>query len=590
VDLSRSDDELLAAARREPEAFAAFYRRHVDAVLRYLLYRTRSAEDAAELTAEVFAAALESSRCFKRQDVPARAWLFGIAGHKLADSRRRRRIAAGARRRLGVEPLALDDLDLERVEELADLQLVGRGMERLVADLPPGQREAVLARGAPAGEPGPGAAGVLDEGGRGVNEIADRIEAVLMAAARRRAARRHRRVVAAVALLGVLLLASGATAVTGVGPLGDALTADEKLPPGAKPEPGGESVLLVGEGAGGRRYEVRVYRARPGRRDLPGAHRYCGASYSADRRGKLDPISIVCTSGSAIAARLERRPLWLGCSGRGGAVGRPAPPDPVCGLALAVVREVTIDPRRGSAGEVKLSRPFSLRVDHAARVLRVRAVLGVVEAPDTQPGERTPAVEVTAVRPDGSRFVAHVGGRRLPTTDDVPSFDPRPASGSPRAEVGIAGPDGRRWTARTWRTAHGDVCAGARPAGVPRTTRCAWVPELGIFRSIVLDGAAGFITKLDRSRSRGRQAVFGFARADLRRLAVRDTAGRLWPAALSEPWTAWRRRPDDLAPVPRRFRRRFAGLPRSVRLRAFIAVIPAEAAPPYPVRLRFEAR
>jgi RNA polymerase sigma factor (sigma-70 family) len=146
VDVDRPDDELLAAARREPEAFAAFYRRHVDAVLRYLVYRTRNAEEAAELTAEVFAAALESSRRFKRQEAPARAWLFGIAGHKLADSRRRRRIAADARRRLGVEPLALDDVDLERVEELADLELVGRGMERLVDDLPPAQREAVLER------------------------------------------------------------------------------------------------------------------------------------------------------------------------------------------------------------------------------------------------------------------------------------------------------------------------------------------------------------------------------------------------------------------------------------------------------------
>jgi RNA polymerase sigma-70 factor (ECF subfamily) len=40
---------------------------------------------------------------------------------------------------------ALTDLDLERVEELVD---AGRGLnaERLVADLPPEQRQAVLAR------------------------------------------------------------------------------------------------------------------------------------------------------------------------------------------------------------------------------------------------------------------------------------------------------------------------------------------------------------------------------------------------------------------------------------------------------------
>jgi RNA polymerase sigma factor (sigma-70 family) len=142
----RSDDELLAATRREPEAFGVFYRRHGEAVLRYMLFRTRNAEDASELTAEVFAAALESSARFRKMDTPARAWLFGIANNKLADSRRRGGIADRARRRLGVERLGLDDAALERAEELADLELSRGGLASLVADLPEGEREAVLAR------------------------------------------------------------------------------------------------------------------------------------------------------------------------------------------------------------------------------------------------------------------------------------------------------------------------------------------------------------------------------------------------------------------------------------------------------------
>jgi RNA polymerase sigma factor (sigma-70 family) len=146
MESARSDDELLVAAAKEPEAFGVFYRRHVDAVLRYLVYRTRNAEEAAELTAEVFAAALEASGRFRTRTTPARAWLFGIVNHKLADSRRRRRIADDARRRLSVEPIQLDDLELERVEELADLELLGAGMEKLVADLPPAEQEAVMAR------------------------------------------------------------------------------------------------------------------------------------------------------------------------------------------------------------------------------------------------------------------------------------------------------------------------------------------------------------------------------------------------------------------------------------------------------------
>ena len=140
----RSDDELLAATARDAEAFGVFYRRHGEAVFRYMLFRTRSADEASELAAEVFAAALESSGRFRRMDTPARAWLFGIANHKLADSRRRGRIADHARRRLGVERLEL--AALERAEELADLALRGEGIGALVADLPGGERDAVLAR------------------------------------------------------------------------------------------------------------------------------------------------------------------------------------------------------------------------------------------------------------------------------------------------------------------------------------------------------------------------------------------------------------------------------------------------------------
>src|SRR5579862_481762 len=55
----RTDQELLAAALSvEPEAFTVFYSRHVDVVLAFLRRRTASAEIAADLMAETFAAAL----------------------------------------------------------------------------------------------------------------------------------------------------------------------------------------------------------------------------------------------------------------------------------------------------------------------------------------------------------------------------------------------------------------------------------------------------------------------------------------------------------------------------------------------------
>ena len=138
-----NDDELLARfAGGDAEAFVGFYRRHLAAVLGFFLRRTGDPELTADLTAEVFAAALIAAARYRPGERPALAWLFGIAAHKLADSRRRGRVEDEARRRLALGPLAVDDEDLARVEEMAD---VGAADAALAA-LPAGQRDAVLAR------------------------------------------------------------------------------------------------------------------------------------------------------------------------------------------------------------------------------------------------------------------------------------------------------------------------------------------------------------------------------------------------------------------------------------------------------------
>jgi RNA polymerase sigma-70 factor (ECF subfamily) len=140
-----SDAELLAASAEEPEAFGLFYRRHVEALLRYLQARTGRPELAADVCAETFARALERADQFDPARGPGRAWLFTIAGSVLIDGMRRGQVEARARRRLGMPPRELTDADIERIEELAD---AGRGLDpaALVADLPADQREAVLAR------------------------------------------------------------------------------------------------------------------------------------------------------------------------------------------------------------------------------------------------------------------------------------------------------------------------------------------------------------------------------------------------------------------------------------------------------------
>jgi hypothetical protein len=52
-----ADDELLGLARRDPEAFAVFYRRRIGSIVGFFVRRTACHETAADLTAETFAQA-----------------------------------------------------------------------------------------------------------------------------------------------------------------------------------------------------------------------------------------------------------------------------------------------------------------------------------------------------------------------------------------------------------------------------------------------------------------------------------------------------------------------------------------------------
>jgi RNA polymerase sigma-70 factor (ECF subfamily) len=142
----RSDEALLAATRREPEAFAVFYRRHVRALLGYFLRRTRDPELAADLTAETFAAALDGCHRFRPERGPAVAWLYGIARRQLGHAQHRGAVEDRARRRLGMAPLQLDDAALERVESLADAGATAAALASALAALPPDQRDAVRSR------------------------------------------------------------------------------------------------------------------------------------------------------------------------------------------------------------------------------------------------------------------------------------------------------------------------------------------------------------------------------------------------------------------------------------------------------------
>lgn len=144
-DAGDAGDEaaLVRAAQADPRMFGGLYRRYVDGVYRYLRARTGSAEDAADLTQQVFLQALEALPGYRERGTPFAAWLFRIA-RNLANNWARRRpamplewLAEGEWPRTGADqdPVVV----AERRDEL-------RRLEALLAELPAAKRELLALR------------------------------------------------------------------------------------------------------------------------------------------------------------------------------------------------------------------------------------------------------------------------------------------------------------------------------------------------------------------------------------------------------------------------------------------------------------
>jgi RNA polymerase sigma factor (sigma-70 family) len=154
-----TDAELLSATRRDAEAFAVFYDRYETAIVGYFLRRASDAEVAADLAAEVFAAALSAAARYRPDAATAAPWLFTIAHHTLARSVRRGRVEARARHRLGIhEAFELEPTQIDRVHAAV---AGDEWVNQLLIGLPEDQQTAIRAR-------------ILDE--LPYDEIADRLQ------------------------------------------------------------------------------------------------------------------------------------------------------------------------------------------------------------------------------------------------------------------------------------------------------------------------------------------------------------------------------------------------------------------------------
>ena len=139
-----SDAGLLAQAGTDPDAFAAFYDRYERAVVGYFMRRTRDPELAADLTAEVFAAALAAAQSYQELGKTAAPWLFTIANNILVSSIRKGRVEEAARRQVGM--LGAIELQERSLQRLAQLVAGDAWVSELLSRLPEDERAAVRAR------------------------------------------------------------------------------------------------------------------------------------------------------------------------------------------------------------------------------------------------------------------------------------------------------------------------------------------------------------------------------------------------------------------------------------------------------------
>ena len=144
-----AERRLVAAARADPRAFAPLYRAYVAPVYRYHYAHVRATQDAEDLTAATFGAALASLGRYREQERFA-AWLFTIARHALIDFQRRQRRLGALTAPCGDDagPTPLDALiDRAPTPEAAAIRAdEAARLHRLLATLPVDQREAVTLR------------------------------------------------------------------------------------------------------------------------------------------------------------------------------------------------------------------------------------------------------------------------------------------------------------------------------------------------------------------------------------------------------------------------------------------------------------
>jgi RNA polymerase sigma-70 factor (ECF subfamily) len=137
-----ADDDLVAAALERPDTFGVLYERYLPRVYRYMLGRSGSRDDAADLTQLAFTRAFDGLAKYRPNRAPFVAWLFRIARNTATDAHRRRRATVpwgGLPEALSASDGAGPEAVAQKRERLARLRIQLEQMD-------PGKRELLALR------------------------------------------------------------------------------------------------------------------------------------------------------------------------------------------------------------------------------------------------------------------------------------------------------------------------------------------------------------------------------------------------------------------------------------------------------------
>lgn len=132
----------LARIGHDPDALEQFYREHIEDVQRFVARRVSDPHLAADLTTDIFLAAIDAAGTYDRRRGNPKAWIFGISRNVIHNEFRRNGRERDAVSRVQGQRL-LDQDDLLRMQERIDAEAGSRRLLAAFEALPDGERQAL---------------------------------------------------------------------------------------------------------------------------------------------------------------------------------------------------------------------------------------------------------------------------------------------------------------------------------------------------------------------------------------------------------------------------------------------------------------